>query len=174
MELLTPHQLQIICQRILNQCTPIGDCLVWSKTINGKPVKHEPKFQIAERGSKRLSALALLWYREYGEWPPRAAWHQCEHKQLCFNLNHKKLAISPPRVKSTRFYRFTRHTDQCPGIDWILIERLVSTGTMESIARDHKICDCERAYLVQHTDFPIRELQIKSFAHFKRLTQSHK
>lgn len=169
MELLTPHQLQMIYQRIITGCTPIGDCLVWSKKFDGKPVKHEPKFEIGERGSRRIRALAFLWYKEYGEWPPRNIWHKCENAAMCFNVQHKTLSKGKPLTEK-RFRRYKRHTDQCPGIDWVLIERLASAGTIEVISEDHQICDCERAYLVQHTDFPMRDLQMSGTTRIKLLT----
>lgn len=47
-------------------------------------------------------------------------------------------------------YLYQRHTDECQGIDPIVIDRIVSAGTIEHFAQQHPVCDCERAYILKY------------------------
>ena len=52
------------------------------------------------------------------------------------------------QVKRNPHHTYRRHTDECSGIDWIVIDRIISAGTIDALPAEHVICDCERAYIV--------------------------
>ena len=85
-----------------------------------------------------------------GEKSPHAFNYYCELGHRCINPDHKKPAqtTTKPATKSMRNY--IRHDSTCGGIDPVVIDRIVSAGTIEALPIDHVICDCERAYILMH------------------------
>jgi len=47
-------------------------------------------------------------------------------------------------------YHYQKHTSECGGIDPIVIERIISAGTIEQYALKNPVCDCERAYILKY------------------------
>jgi hypothetical protein len=47
-------------------------------------------------------------------------------------------------------YHYQRHTNECGGIDPIVVDRIVNAGTIEQYAQKHPVCDCERAYILKY------------------------
>lgn len=48
--------------------------------------------------------------------------------------------------------QYQRHTDNCGGIDPVVVERIIHAGTVEVFPPEHVICDCERAYIAANVD----------------------
>lgn len=53
---------------------------------------------------------------------------------------------------------YQRHTNECGGIDPVVVHRILNAGTIQTMASDHVICDCERAYIAAHADSASRIL----------------
>lgn len=55
-------------------------------------------------------------------------------------------------------YLYQRHTEECCGIDPVVIDRIVAAGTIQKFAQQHPVCDCERAYILKYVPEGIRIL----------------
>ena len=43
---------------------------------------------------------------------------------------------------------YQRHTEQCGGSDWAVVEKIVTAGTVDVIPPGDHICDCDRAAVI--------------------------
>lgn len=103
---------------------------------------------------KHIAVMPYLWEQTNpGQKCPHMLGFDCDLKQRCVNPGHKNLNPTMPKPDTQKPKRqYQKHTDQCGGIDPVVIERIVSAGTIHAIPEDHTICDCERAYIVKYVD----------------------
>lgn len=168
MELLNANELPLAVERIMKQTVRDGDCIIWrpkhaARQPQNKQMKTRPTLRIGTTSDTRMPCIDVLWQYNYGTPKPALLDHVCANGMRCLNVNHKQPFKRKPKPQRQR-RRYTRHTDQCPGPDPILIERLATAGTLDVISFDHILCDCERAWLINNTDFSLRELSMSSTA----------
>lgn len=161
MDALTDEELTQVHSRI-NHRIEITDNGCWKWV--GNYCRNLPRVHI---GNTPYRPHRIMWmiYRP-DEVMPAAVIHDCELGSQCINPHHKKPMQPKPKPEKTyaprRRGRYRQHTSECPGPDWIVIERILSAGTIEIIPKGDTICDCERAWILQNTDFTAHSLAVST------------
>jgi len=44
--------------------------------------------------------------------------------------------------------KYQRHSDDCSGHDWAVVEQVVTAGTIDILPPDAHVCDCDRAAII--------------------------
>lgn len=166
MDLLNESELQLAVTRIMKQTVRDGDCIIWRPKHVGRPsqskdLKNPPSLRVGNKNNTRVPCINILWQARYGDTKPFMLDHACPNGLRCLNLDHKQRLTRTPTPRPKR-RTYARHTSECPGPDPILIERLATAGTFDVISKDHVLCDCERAWLLNNTDFPLRDLNMSA------------
>lgn len=154
MDMLEIHELQIIVDRIMGQTMKDSDCDLWINTVNTsaeRSTRRQPRIRVGGRNGKPVRCIDYLWQYHHGEPIPDMINHDCDNGGFCLNINHKSRWVAKPRVTKTEYRRrFARHTNECGGIDPVVIDMIVQAGTVNAMPKNTYICDCERAYILKY------------------------
>ena len=115
----------------VNKHYDVGDGC-WLKK---KPVNKRPRIFLDGKGQLLVN---VLYEMKYGTKPPIL--RQCPKSIMCVNPDHS--------IPATTNRRYLRHTDECGGYDWALVEIVTQAGTINVLPPDATICDCDRARIV--------------------------
>lgn len=55
---------------------------------------------------------------------------------------------------------YQRHTDQCSGHDWAVVELVLNAGTLDVLPPDAVVCDCDRAAIIYNARTNLEAMQI--------------
>ena len=148
MDMLTRNELQIIIQQANKDLVKDdNDCWIWRDY--GKPQRQRAATVIyvtlPGRGPHRYELSRIMWQWHYNSKP--LAILRCTRHPRCINPEH----CTPTSSKSPLVgYKIQRHTEQCAGPDWVVVQRIMQAGTITTFTDGHIVCDCERAYIVTY------------------------
>ena len=157
MELLTENAIRQVTNYINKQCYTTSEGCIIQKKPTRCMARVGDKGKLSYGVHQVLFALKMnMPLAEVGRL------YRCEINKTCFNPDHQRQAKNSSKngsfeVKS-RIYQ--KHTPECEGIDWVVVDRIVTAGTIEALPRDHVICDCERAYIVKYVQAGERMLRV--------------
>lgn len=102
--------------------------------LKKQPTKQRPKIGF---NGKTPFLINVLYEIKYGYKPTLL--RQCPQSPMCVNPDH---AIAP---SSADRRRYRKHTDECGGHDWVMVDLVTQAGTIDVLPSDTLICDCDRA-----------------------------
>lgn len=129
-------ELRPNCPISVNRWTvnPDTQCWIWkSRGTN-------PTITI---GKKIRHPVYILWEHQHNR-PARFKLINTCGDTFCVNIDHWQMHER----------QYHKHTADCSGHDWALVELVTQAGTIDIIPKDEHICDCDRAAMILKFDTP--------------------
>lgn len=146
--MLTRNELQLIIQQANKDLTiDDNECWIWRGHNQSEKNRTATRIYVTlpDRGPQRYELCRVMWQWHYNSNP--IAITKCRQHLRCINPEH---CIATSSKSPLTGYKIQRHTEQCLGPDWVVVQRIMQAGTITTLTDGHIVCDCERAYIVTY------------------------